>query len=49
VLLECQDTEQIEKVKVKAKDEMLPQLSVYIAADILAKAFVKKLVEGEAY
>jgi hypothetical protein len=36
-------------VKVNAEDEMLLQLSVHTVDDIPAKAFVKKLAEGEAY
>jgi hypothetical protein len=52
VLLECQDTEQIEKVKVKAKDEMQPQLSMYIACKSLCEEVgrgrgVLKLKDGE--
>lgn len=47
--LECQDKEPVEKVKVKAEDEMLPQLFVHTIDDVFAKAFMKKLVKGEAY
>jgi len=47
--LECQDKESVEKMKVKAKDEMLPQLFVHTVDDVFAKAFVKKLAKGEAY
>jgi hypothetical protein len=36
-------------VKVNAEDEMPLQLSVHTVDDIPAKAFVKKLAEGEAY
>jgi hypothetical protein len=47
--LECQYKEQIEEVKVKKEDEVLPQLFVHTINDFLTKAFVKKLAEGEAY
>jgi len=47
--LECQDKKQNEEVKVKAKDEMLSQLSVNTIDEVPAKAFVKKLVKGEVY
>jgi hypothetical protein len=47
--LECQYKEQIEEVKVKAKDEMLWQLSVHTVNNVPTKAFVKKLVKGGAY
>jgi hypothetical protein len=47
--LECQYKEQIEEVKVQAKDEMLWQLSVHTVNNVPTKAFVKKLVKGGAY
>ena len=47
--LECQYKEQIEEVKVKAKDEMLSQLSVHTIDEVPTKAFVKKLDKGGAY
>jgi len=47
--LKCENKEQIEDVRIKAEDEMLSQLFVHTIDDILAKAFMNKLVEGETY
>lgn len=45
----CQNKEQVKEMKDEAKDEMPAQLSIHTTEDILAKVFVKKLAEGEAY
>jgi hypothetical protein len=48
-VLKFQDKEQVDKIKVEVEDAMLTQLSVHTANNVPAKAFVKKLVEEEAY
>ena len=47
--LEGENEEQIKEVRVKVKDEILSQLSVYTVNDVPAKAFVKKLAKRETY
>ena len=47
--LEGENEEQIKEVRVKVKDEILSQLSVYTVNDVPVKAFVKKLAKRETY
>jgi hypothetical protein len=37
------------ETKVKVEDEMLPQLSIHTVGEILTRAFVRKLANGDKF